>query len=478
MKTKSGRKGIALILVLITAMIVFMLGVSIAGLSTQEGRSSMQRSREIITRQTALAGIKYGQNLLNEDWNNPKLPPPGGKLIDNEFYPENGCYYTVTVQTHTANQCIFLARAYFKEALSGNRELWARGVEATYSRSSFHFALLGLGNPSMKRNYDSTYDYYYYTYEYPKSLSIVDAVVDGNIGTAQKYGDIRVQPKPLKKKVTIFPGGEGEGQGEGEEEEKDQEVELSIQDDAVLNMPNKPDFVKVVKEKNNITEPVQFPEPKFPYNGSKTDYNTSIAQPPGFYETLSATASRQPLTVGGSGYYYIKDCDVSSMGDGNVLFDAGGTYFIENLTARGGGTITLSSGNYYIKRLKLGNPAGEKPLTLKINVKEKKPANIIVTDEVELTGVRLNPPVKEGDDWVSNPGDLIIFGTSNCTTNKLTSVSGCFVFQNKSNTIDIKNSSVDGSLIGNVLNIEGTGQFSCHKEVMSDQAVLTKWEEQ
>ncbi|MGV8119998.1 MAG: hypothetical protein AB2L14_09590 [Candidatus Xenobiia bacterium LiM19] len=485
MKAKISRKGIALVLVLLTSLIVFMLGVAVAGLSTQEGRSSLQRSRQIITRQTALAGIKYAQSLLSKDWDNPDIPPPGGKIFDNEYYAENSCYYTVTVETRTPTQCIFNSRAYFREALSGSRELWARGIEATFCRSSFHFALLGLGTPKAVLSYSQTYGYCY-TYVYPKSLSIVDAMIDGNIGTAQKYGEITVEPKPFKKKIKFFPGdengevggggGEGGG-GEGEEEEKTQEVELSIESDAVLTMPKIPDFVKVMKQEASIGEPVQYPEPVFPLNQSKTAYNTSITQPPGYYSSLIAESSGQDMTVGGKGVYIIKNCNISSSG-GNVQFGDGGTYYIESLTAQGAGTVTLSSGNYYVKSLKLGDSEGGRSLTVKTNIIDKKPVNIIVTDSIDMAGVKLNPPFNEGEDMVSRPGDLIIYGCTNCVTNKLSSVSGSFVFQNKSNVVDVKSCTVDGSLIGNVLNVEGSGKFSCHKEIMSDQAILTRWEEQ
>lgn len=488
MKAKTSRKGIALVFVLLTSLIVFMLGVAVAGLSTQEGRSSIQRSRQIITRQTALAGIKYAQSLLSKDWDNPDIPPPGGKIFDNEYYAENGCYYTVTVETRTPTQCIFNSRAYFREALSGSRELWARGIEATFCRSSFHFALLGLGTPKAVLSYSQTSGYYY-TYVYPKSLSIVDAMIDGNIGTAQKYGEITVEPKPFKKKIKFFPGDEsgeigggggegGEGGGEGREEEKTQEVELSIESDAVLTMPKMPDFVKVMKQEASIGEPVQYPEPVFPLNQSKTEYNTNSTQPPGYYSSLITESSGQNMTVGGKGVYVIKECSISGSGDGNVQFGDGGTYYIESLTAHGGGTVTFSSGNYYVKRLKLGDSEGGRSLTVKTNIIDKKPVNIIVTDAIDMAGVKLNPPFKEDEDMVSRPGDLIIYGCTNCVTNKLSSVSGSFVFQNKSNVVDIKNSTVDGSLIGNVLNVEGSGKFSCHKEIMSDQAILTRWEEQ
>jgi len=482
MKVKTSGKGIALVFVLLTSLIVFMLGVAIAGLSTQEGRSSIQRSRQIITRQTALAGIKYAQSLLNNDWDNPDIPPPGGKIFDNQYYAENGCYYTVTVETHTPTQCIFNSRAYFREALSGSRELWARGIEATFCRSSFHFALLGLGTPKAVLSYSQTSGYQY-TYTYPKSLSIVDAMIDGNIGTAQKYGEITVEPKPFKKKIKILPGDEGgeigggEG-GEGEEEEETQKVELSVESDAVLTTPNMPDFVKVTKQEASIGEPVQYPEPVFPPNQSKTEYNTNTTQPPGYYSSLIAESSGQNMTVGGKGVYIINNCNISSSGNGNVQFGDGGTYYIESLTAQGAGTVTLSSGNYYVKSLKLGNSESGSSLTVKTNIIDKKPVNIIVTGSIDLEGVKLNPPFKEDDDMLSRPGDLIIYGCTSCVTNKLSSVSGSFVFQNKSNVVDVKNSTVDGSLIGNVLNVEGSGKFSCHKEIMSDQAILTRWEEQ
>jgi len=488
MMSKPCRKGIALVLVLVTSLIVFMLGVAVAGLSTQEGRSSIQRSRQIITRQTALAGIKYAQSLLSKDWDNPDIPPPGGRIFDSEYYSENGCYYTVTVESHTPTQCIFNSRAYFREAMSGNRELWARGIEATFCRSSFHYALLGLGTPKAVLSCSTTSGYYY-TYVYPKSLSIVDATIDGNIGTAQKYGEITVEPMPIKKKIKFFPsddggeggdngGGAGGGTGGGEEEEKIQEVELSVLSDAVLTMPKKPDFVKVIQQEGTIGEPVQYPEPVFPLNQSKTAYNTGISQPPGYYSSLCTDNSGRTLTVGGRGVYLIKDCNIKSSGNGNVQFGEGGTYYIETFNAQGDATITLSSGNYYVKSLKLGNSEGGRALTLKTNIIDKKPVNIIVTEAINMTAVKLNPPVKEDDEMVSRPNDLIVFGCTNCVTNKLTSVTGSFVFQNKSNAVDVKSCTVDGSLIGNVLNVEGNGQFSCHKQIMSDQAILTRWEEQ
>ncbi|MHC9537897.1 MAG: hypothetical protein AB9903_00105 [Vulcanimicrobiota bacterium] len=467
MKIKVCRKGIALFMVLITAMIVFILSVTIAGITTQEGRNSLRRSHEIITRQTALAGIKYAQNLLYDDWNNPKL----AKVIifNDEYYPENGCYYSVSVKLHTSDQCIFTSEAYFKETLTETKKLWARGVEATFVRSAYNFALQGIGNAVWVPHTLSS-GYTYYTYETPQSLNIVGAEIDGKIATKQKFGEINVQPIPHI-----------EGSGDDAHEVP---VILSVESDSHLIMNDISSSVTVKKEGNSIQEPVQYPEPRFPYNASKTDYDTTqdTENHPGHYASLSASTSSN-VTVGGGGCYSIRNCSISTSGQGNVAFNAG-TYYIDDLNVSGGGSLTLSSGNYFIKRMNLNGGSGlfsGGQLDIKVNIVNKKPVNIIVSESAMLENVNLNPG---SQNLFADPSNLIINGTIGCVQNTLTNCSGAFVFQNKGNIIDVINTrnttnlKIDGSIVGNGLNVTGNGFFSCHKEkIQTNQIILTKWEE-
>lgn len=466
MKTAAYQRGMAIFLVLVIAVIVFMLGVSIAGLTTQEGRSSLRRSHEIITRQTALAGIKYAQNLLLEDWDNEKLAKVD--LFKDAYYPENGCYYSVSVKLHTPDQCIFTSEAYFKETLSGGRKLWARGVEATFARSSYNFALQGIGSPMWIPH--TTNGYTYYTQETPESLCVVDAEIDGKIATKQRTGQLTMKPRPHI-----------EGSGDDAHVVP---VQFSTERDAVLIMPELPEYVTVKKEPNSIDEPVQFPEPGFPLNLSKTDYDTrqSTENHPGSYASLSTSASSSSVTVGGGGCYSIRDCSITTGSSGNVRFEPG-TYYIENLTVKGGGALTLSSGNYFVKHLLLSGGEGLMSggqLDLKVSVVNKRPVNIIVTESAELSGVRLNP---SSVNQFADPSNLIINGTEGCRQNKLTNCSGAFIYQNKGNVVDVSSTgsgqlSIDGSIVGNGLNVTGNTLFSCHKErIQTNQITLTKWEE-
>lgn len=456
----------AIFLVLVIAVIVFMLGVSVAGLTTQEGRSSLRRSHEIITRQTALAGIKYAQNLLLEDWDNEKLAKVD--IFKDAYYPENGCYYSVSVKLHTPDQCIFTSEAYFKEPLSGGRKLWARGVEATFARAAYNFALQGIGSPMWIPH--TTDKYTYYTYETPESLCVVDAEIDGKIATKQRTGEITMKPRPHI-----------EGSGDDAHVVP---VQFSTERDAVLLMPDLPEYVIVKKEQNSIDEPVQFPEPGFPVNLSKTSYDAgpNAENHPGTYSRLSVSASSSTLTVGGGGCYSIRDCSITTGSSGEVKFEPG-TYYIEDLSVNGGGSVTLSSGNYFVKRLLLSGGNGLMSggqLDLKVDIKNKRPVNIIVTESAELKGVRLNPPASN---QLADPSNLIINGTAGCINNRLTNCSGSFVYQNKGNVIDVSSTTnqqhtIDGSIVGNGLNVTGNTLFSCHKEkIQTNQITLTKWEE-
>lgn len=452
-------------MVLITAMIVFIISISIAGLTTQEGRNSLRRSHEIVTRQTALAGIKYAQNLLYEDWNNPKLAKV--TIFNDEYYPENDCYYSVSVKLHTSEQCIFTSEAYFKETLKGTRKLWARGVEATFARSAYNFALQGIGNGVWVPHTLSN-GHTYYTYETPKSLNIIDAEIDGKIATKQRFGEITVQPRPHI-----------EGSGDDAHVVP---VILSVEHDSYLIMHDTPDYVNVKKEGNSIQEPAQHPEPRFPFNTSKTDYDITQTgeNHPGHYASLSTSTSSK-VTVGGGGCYSIRNCSLSTSGQGNVFFDAG-TYYIEDFNASGGGSITLTSGNYFIKRLNLSGGSGlfsGGKLDIKVNIVNKKPVNIVVSESAVLENVNLNPA---SQNQLADPSNLIINGTAGCVQNTLTDCQGAFVYQNKSNVIDVTNTKsnlkIDGSIVGNGLNVTGHGIFSCHKEkIQTNQIILTKWEE-
>ncbi|MDQ7823089.1 MAG: hypothetical protein RDV48_09875 [Candidatus Eremiobacteraeota bacterium] len=501
MNRKSCRKGMVLALVLVISVIVFLLGVSIAGLVTMEGRASLKRSNEIVTRQTALAAIKYGQNLLTIDWNHPSLAA-GSKIFEGAYYSENDCYYDLSVKSHTNDECVFIAQAYFKESREGAKRLWARGVEAAYSRAAFTYALMGIGTPKCvlkSSGYYDAYGYYYpptYEYVYPRSLDINGASIDGKIGTAQKQGEIVVNAKPIEEKVPIFhpgrppahhpptvepsPGSEEPPGQEGyyEEETRTKELKVSIQHDALLTVTEQPDFVKLERKDTPIEFPFNVPDPYFPYNGSKEDYDLSseATANPGSYHSLDAVIGGDTTEVGGEGTYCIKNCRITGNGDGKVVFKKG-TYYIENLEISGSGVIGFTSGTYYIKNLKVnGDDRSSRAdkLTLKVYVVDNKPANLYVTESAVIKNAAVNPPeVKEEP----NPQDFFIFATSQCKTNELAYSLGYFAYWNKNNSVTVNNCSVDGTIAADSLKVEGEGRFSCHKEIIGDQVMLTKWEE-
>ncbi|MDQ7824869.1 MAG: hypothetical protein RDV48_18870 [Candidatus Eremiobacteraeota bacterium] len=151
------QKGFALVMVLIIIIILVLLGVAVAGLSTMQARYSLEYNKEGTTRQAALAGISEATYTLNKspDWSNlsaiqGNIPdqaftddtPPGATstFAYKRLYPENDCYYRVTLEFTSSNSiCTVTSEGFFEKE---GEEVWKSTVKATFKRSAaFHYAI-------------------------------------------------------------------------------------------------------------------------------------------------------------------------------------------------------------------------------------------------------------------------------------------------------------------------------------------------
>jgi hypothetical protein len=159
MKRVTGN-GIALISVVLVMLILVMLATAVTGITTMQGRYSLKRSNEIITRQAALAGLNECSSIFSreEALSNPldvltssivvnSVPVPsvptysvhltsppifnGVMLTYEKSFPQDGCFYSVQATPDIPNRtCHVISRGYFKDQ-KGNL-LWPKTISTTF----------------------------------------------------------------------------------------------------------------------------------------------------------------------------------------------------------------------------------------------------------------------------------------------------------------------------------------------------------
>jgi len=131
---EKGRRGIALVTVIVMLLIFSILGVSVAALTTGQYRFAVKRSGHIASRQAALAAVEKAKYLLahNADWLNAAsfLIVNDQRLAGSDRY----CSIDLVPGGSTATMCSLVAWGYAKDS-SGHRT-GTRGVQVTFTRES------------------------------------------------------------------------------------------------------------------------------------------------------------------------------------------------------------------------------------------------------------------------------------------------------------------------------------------------------
>ncbi|MDQ7822570.1 MAG: hypothetical protein RDV48_07210 [Candidatus Eremiobacteraeota bacterium] len=173
-------RGIALILVLVVLIVVVIFSVALIGLSTMQSRYSLRRGNEVITRQSAQAGIQEAYLILRDiyDWGKIEaamtmeekedrenkhddddggghghrdfsVVPDGGSipplLINDSYFPQNGTYFTTTVDATDFFSCAVTSTGYFKRNNSlgddPSNRLWEKAIKVIFNKNAFKYAL-------------------------------------------------------------------------------------------------------------------------------------------------------------------------------------------------------------------------------------------------------------------------------------------------------------------------------------------------
>lgn len=475
--------GAALFTLLAITLIIVFLGVSVVSLVTLQARESLQRSNNIVSRQTALAGIKLYQDKISEDWDSVA----DGAVFREQYYADNKCYYDLYVSKPNPDKCILTATGYFKDSSFGHAKLYMKGVKAIFQKPKYNCAVFSIGDPVLNASYQQIPDAFYTDSKY-YSLVINDTEIEGDIGTKQKIGKVVVRPKPVYEEVTIDngggrkggdsgggdtggsdPGGDDKGGGgsKGIKYTKEKDVNLVLEPGSGLTIDKGScDYVKEEKSEGNLDYPLHYGVQPFPEFDGSTPLDPSNPEP-GIYSYLSVSGGSVELK--GKGRYYIKDLQVS----GGRLNLNGGEYYIENLDVKG--HVELTAGRYYVKNLTFSGA------NITVNSMNLRPATIFVSNSIDIKNSSLNntPTRREKDDEEipPNPKQLIIYGAGSCQRNELRSSMGNFVLQNLTNTVSAANCIIEGSLIGQKVELQG-GKCSLHTEITGEGIVqLISWEE-
>lgn len=484
------QKGVVIALVLVVMLVVFTLSITIAGLTTMHTRASLQRNQEIISRQTAMAGLKYAQSMIinrwDKFWTSSELKKKNKKdkndkgevkiLFDGEYCKENNCYNDVTIYRLGPDIYEIISIGYFKEGLYSGKKLWAKGIKAGYLRPRFKFALFstsesqggGILSPLLK--------------PIESSLVVTDAELDGDVGTLQKDGTIIFKPKVVVR-------------SDGESSYVEMENIYLQKDASTIVDTGGQTNVKVINSSYPLVPPVKFCIPPFPEFASKELFNPYTNLNGGYYTDFSAFG--QDVYLNGTGTYYIKNFEVRSCKE--VNFNRG-EYYIENFIADSIQSLKFVSGKYYMKNLTIKNS------NVKVQVVDDKAAYLFASKSIYLAGNTLNGDTKskssgsgsgygggygggyghdgdpdsyqENSSSTKNPQFLVILGTETCEENEMDNCTGYLVFQNLDQQVTINNSSIDGSILAKKLVVKGEGKFSCHTSFACEgQPQLISWEE-
>lgn len=158
-------RGMALIIVMIIMMIIFLLAISLVGITTSQARYSLKRNAEILTKEAAQAGLNEMQYHLGlyETWpdtyqqlaNDIRTSvanqyngtvSPGPQYGFERFVDETGCYYSAEIlpDDYTNTRCTVRCRGYLKDS-AGNPEREKR-LKAVFTRQNNKIVLFAGGH--------------------------------------------------------------------------------------------------------------------------------------------------------------------------------------------------------------------------------------------------------------------------------------------------------------------------------------------
>jgi hypothetical protein len=458
MKKTLHKKGMALALVLIFMVVIFILAVSVVGLTTVQNRMSLQRNQEIITHQTAIAGLKYTQYKIRSNWDGfwgsedlrSTARHDVKMLFDGEYYSENKCYFDVAIEHPSLDMYVVTSTAYFREGQFSPKKIWAKGVKVGFARTRFKYALFSLG-PG-----DFDFSWMLLPYDDPARMSMVinGVEVEGDIGTKQKYSKIVVKPKPII---------EGEG-----DDARVKPVNVYLDNFSYTDVESdEHSNVNVIKNTIPLQAPLDVSAPPFPAFTATRPFVPSDNPAPGNYKDV--VINNNQTEISGHGKYLIKNFDARNCGSINF---SDGEYYIENFYASNVESITFASGKYYFKNLILDHTK------LKAAISEERPVYLFSSNSISISNSEINLDMVDKEGPQPNPKFFYLFGTETCTSNTMNKSTANMVFENLSNGITITDSTIDGSAVAKRLEVSGNGKFSCHTSFACDrEPQIVTWEE-
>jgi Tfp pilus assembly protein PilX len=502
MKQQSSRRGVALASVLVVMIVLFLLGVSIAGLQTSQARYSAWKYNASVTRQAAEVGIKKAEYILANKslWDSASL-----NIGENTI--GGSSYYSLEVNECGPKFCTVTSHAYFKDA-RGNHCNESK-IKVTYRKNYFEYAALGacLGDtnpePGVTVTGDSVVDGDVGSFKPANTVAmeIGNSDIGGIVAPGAAPEDPSPNPGPSVAPGPAIPGasavtisalsakpnpvtstsisitGAAAKSVKARAALHTQSVQPHVQ--FMMVSPNQPNTVTAPTDPGGTSDPGT--------NTGSGPGGTGSADPAaGTNSAVTTTSAPAPppdtSTITGNLYVYknaqiygnYKTSQLQIVGKDEVFISnyaapTGRTYTEKSVPQ--GGTYTFSSGIYTFDKF-----TAESGSTINVDAR-RGPVRIYVKDSLSLNGSSFNV---NGD-----PKNVIIYGLfdekagTSCSVNLSNGSQSSFLFQGKHSNITISNSKFEGSIIGNRVAIKNNSNVKFPNSLVKfkNKPLAIAWEE-